>query len=127
MVQGCLTHLLLLRCGCAVTVPVTGVIACMMCVYLFVGWVVGFVSTCCQVPLRCSVEHISFSAHADYTQTSSFLDALQPPHVVLVHGEVSEMMRLKKVGWVTDALCRTDFRTATCVAVDHTAQAVWHQ
>jgi cleavage and polyadenylation specificity factor subunit 3 len=60
------------------------------------------------VRLRCSVERISFSAHADYSQTSSFLDALQPPHVVLVHGEVGEMMRLKKVGGLQESLCRND-------------------
>ena len=29
------------------------------------------------------------------TQTSGFLDAIKPPHVVLVHGEVTEMGRLK--------------------------------
>jgi hypothetical protein len=27
-----------------------------------------------QKPLRCGVAHISFSAHADYDQTSGFLD-----------------------------------------------------
>lgn len=37
-----------------------------------------------QVPLRMSVDAISFSAHADYTQTSQFIAALAPPHVVLV-------------------------------------------
>lgn len=42
------------------------------------------------------VDAISFSAHADFPQTSEFLDALQPPHVVLVHGEATEMGRLKK-------------------------------
>ena len=31
-----------------------------------------------------SVDAISFSAHADYTQTSQFIAALAPPHVVLV-------------------------------------------
>lgn len=49
-----------------------------------------------RLPLRCQVDAISFSAHADFPQTSGFLDALKPPHVVLVHGEASEMMRLKK-------------------------------
>ena len=42
-----------------------------------------------QVPLRCQVDAISFSAHADFAQTSEFLDILQPPHVVLVHGEAT--------------------------------------
>ncbi|KIZ07536.1 Cleavage and polyadenylation specificity factor subunit 3 [Monoraphidium neglectum] len=48
-----------------------------------------------RVPLRMSVDAISFSAHADYDQTSGFVAALQPPHVVLVHGEAGEMMRLR--------------------------------
>jgi len=47
-------------------------------------------------PLRMSVEAISFSAHADYPQTSGFMDELQPPHIVLVHGEATEMGRLKR-------------------------------
>ncbi|KAK9822187.1 hypothetical protein WJX81_008406 [Elliptochloris bilobata] len=49
-----------------------------------------------KVPLRMSVDAISFSAHADYTQTSQFIAALAPPHVVLVHGEATEMGRLRK-------------------------------
>ena len=49
-----------------------------------------------QLALRCSVDAISFSAHADFPQTSDFLDIVNPPHVVLVHGEAGEMMRLKK-------------------------------
>ena len=49
-----------------------------------------------QLALRCSVDAISFSAHADFPQTSDFLDLVNPPHVVLVHGEAGEMMRLKR-------------------------------
>jgi cleavage and polyadenylation specificity factor subunit 3 len=48
------------------------------------------------VHLRIRVEAISFSAHADFAQTSEFLDLLQPPHVVLVHGEAEGMARLKR-------------------------------
>ncbi|KAL8618913.1 Cleavage and polyadenylation specificity factor subunit 3 [Nucella lapillus] len=48
-----------------------------------------------KLPLKCSVDYISFSAHADYQQTSEFLRALKPPHVILVHGEANEMARLK--------------------------------
>lgn len=48
-----------------------------------------------RVPFKMSAEAISFSAHADYDQTSGFLDTLRPPHVVLVHGEANEMMRLR--------------------------------
>ena len=35
-----------------------------------------------RLPLKCSVDYISFSAHADYQQTSEFLRELKPPHVV---------------------------------------------
>ena len=44
-----------------------------------------------------SVDVISFSAHADFRQTSGFVEALDPAHVVLVHGEAVEMGRLRKV------------------------------
>ncbi|CAH2070281.1 unnamed protein product [Thlaspi arvense] len=47
-------------------------------------------------PLNMQVHNISFSAHADYAQTSAFLKELMPPNVVLVHGEANEMMRLKQ-------------------------------
>ena len=49
-----------------------------------------------RIPLRCKVEAISFSAHADFPQTREFLDMTAPPHVVLVHGEMVEMGRLKR-------------------------------
>lgn len=42
------------------------------------------------------MEHISFSAHADFDQTNGFLNDLAPPNVVLVHGEAGEMGRLKE-------------------------------
>jgi cleavage and polyadenylation specificity factor subunit 3 len=48
-----------------------------------------------KVPLKMSIHYVSFSAHADYSETSSFIDALKPPHVILVHGEANEMGRLK--------------------------------
>ncbi|GFO20947.1 cleavage and polyadenylation specificity factor subunit 3 [Plakobranchus ocellatus] len=35
-----------------------------------------------KLPLKCSVDYISFSAHADYKQTSEFLRELKPAHVV---------------------------------------------
>ncbi|GIL98418.1 hypothetical protein Vretimale_3784 [Volvox reticuliferus] len=49
-----------------------------------------------RVPLRIAVHNISFSAHADFDQTSGFLDTVKPPHVVLVHGEYGEMRKLAK-------------------------------
>ena len=47
-----------------------------------------------QVPLRCSVDYITFSAHSDFMQTSEFIDRCRPANVVLVHGESNEMQRL---------------------------------
>ena len=48
------------------------------------------------MPLRMSVDAVSFSAHADFPQTAQFVEALAPRHVVLVHGEVNEMLRLRR-------------------------------
>ena len=48
-----------------------------------------------RLPLKCSINYISFSAHTDYDQTNEFIGLLQPRHVILVHGEQSEMQRLK--------------------------------
>ena len=48
------------------------------------------------VPIKCAVDAISFSAHADFPQTSAFVSELAPQHVVLVHGESVEMQRLKR-------------------------------
>lgn len=46
------------------------------------------------LPRRCDVEYVSFSAHADYLQTRSFIRQLRPNHVVLVHGAEKEMKRM---------------------------------
>ncbi|CAB0034831.1 unnamed protein product [Trichogramma brassicae] len=48
-----------------------------------------------KLPLKMSVDYISFSAHTDYQQTSEFIRVLKPLHVILVHGEQNEMGRLK--------------------------------
>lgn len=47
-------------------------------------------------PLNMQVYYISFSAHADFAQTSAFLKELMPPNIILVHGEANEMGRLKQ-------------------------------
>jgi cleavage and polyadenylation specificity factor subunit 3 len=47
------------------------------------------------IPLRMSVDYISFSAHVDFTQNSQFIAEVNAPHVVLVHGEANAMLRLK--------------------------------
>lgn len=49
-----------------------------------------------KIARKCKVEYISFSAHADYKQTSEFVRALHPPHIILVHGEANEMLKLKQ-------------------------------
>lgn len=46
-------------------------------------------------PLLMGVTYISFSAHADFEQTSNFIDRLKPAYIVLVHGDSIEMGRLK--------------------------------
>jgi len=48
-----------------------------------------------EVPLRCSIDYITFSAHSDFLQTSEFIDAASPSKIVLVHGEANEMGRLR--------------------------------
>ncbi|KAG0801367.1 hypothetical protein G6F62_006727 [Rhizopus arrhizus] len=48
-----------------------------------------------KVPLKMSVDYISFSAHVDFTQNSKFIDEVKAPHVILVHGEANAMYRLK--------------------------------
>ncbi len=48
-----------------------------------------------MLPLKMTVEYISFSAHVDFAQNSEFIDILKPPHLILVHGEANEMARLK--------------------------------
>ena len=47
-------------------------------------------------PRRCQIEHISFSAHVDYTQNRQFMQDVLPDYIVLVHGEKTQMRRLKE-------------------------------
>jgi cleavage and polyadenylation specificity factor subunit 3 len=37
-----------------------------------------------KVPLKMSVDYISFSAHVDFTQNSKFIDDVKAPHVVSI-------------------------------------------
>jgi len=41
------------------------------------------------------VKEISFGAHVDYAQNSTFIQEVGAQHVVLVHGEASQMGRLR--------------------------------
>ena len=43
-----------------------------------------------RLPFRMSVHYVSFSAHADYRETSEFIDTLRPANCILVHGDVNE-------------------------------------
>ena len=77
------------------------------------------------MPLRMSVDAVSFSAHADFPQTAQFVEALAPRHVVLVHGEVNEMLRLRRaleqqVSWPSGCAGRTG--RPACI-VPHMSQA----
>jgi cleavage and polyadenylation specificity factor subunit 3 len=55
-----------------------------------------FVSmTGAKLPLRLTVEYISFSAHVDYKENSEFIEAVGSQHLVLVHGDSNEMGRLR--------------------------------
>jgi hypothetical protein len=42
-----------------------------------------------------SIDSISFSAHSDYDQTVDFLTSTRPQHIVLVHGDIHRMTKLK--------------------------------
>lgn len=42
-----------------------------------------------------SVDEISFAAHVDFRQNSEFIDLVGAAHIILVHGEVTNMGRLK--------------------------------
>lgn len=48
-----------------------------------------------KIPLKMSVDYISFSAHVDFLQNSQFIEEISAPYVVFVHGEVHEMTRLR--------------------------------
>lgn len=48
-----------------------------------------------RIPRRISVDEISFAAHVDFRQNSEFIDLVGASHVILVHGETTNMGRLK--------------------------------
>jgi Cft2 family RNA processing exonuclease len=37
-----------------------------------------------KVPLKMSVDYVSFSAHVDFAQNSQFIDDVKAPHVVCI-------------------------------------------
>ncbi|KAK0705066.1 beta-lactamase-like protein [Lasiosphaeris hirsuta] len=48
-----------------------------------------------MVPRRCTVQEYSFAAHVDGVENREFIEEVSAPVVILVHGEVHNMMRLK--------------------------------
>lgn len=48
-----------------------------------------------KLKLNMKVDYVSFSAHVDFAQNSSFIERCRPKTVMLVHGEANEMGRLK--------------------------------
>lgn len=48
-----------------------------------------------MIPRRCSVQEYSFAAHVDGQENQGFIQELNPPVVILVHGEKHNMIRLK--------------------------------
>jgi cleavage and polyadenylation specificity factor subunit 3 len=42
-----------------------------------------------------SVDYISFSAHVDFTQNSQFIEEVNAPNLILVHGDANAMHRLR--------------------------------
>ena len=52
-----------------------------------------------KLQLKMSVDYISFSAHTDYQQTSEFIRALKPPHVV---GEKEKNHTDSQIRWFVD-------------------------
>jgi len=56
---------------------------------------IASISGAAMLPLRMSVDYISFSAHVDFAQNSQFIEECKAPNLILVHGEATEMGRLK--------------------------------
>lgn len=48
-----------------------------------------------QIPRRCTVEEFSFAAHVTGVENVEFIEEVNAPHVILVHGERSQAARLR--------------------------------
>lgn len=48
-----------------------------------------------KVKVACTIDHVTFSAHADFRDTRMFVEETKPTHCILVHGEKNNMSRLK--------------------------------
>ncbi|KAL7410339.1 beta-lactamase-like protein [Mrakia frigida] len=49
-----------------------------------------------KIPLRMSIETVSFAQHVDGTQNTEFIEQIGAAHVVLVHGERHQMANLRQ-------------------------------
>ena len=49
-----------------------------------------------MIPRKISIDYVSFSGHADFSQTKRFIETLRPKRIVLVHGGQQQMMPLKE-------------------------------
>lgn len=49
-----------------------------------------------EVPNLASFQVISFSAHADFTQTNALIDTIRPPNAIFVHAEKHEIRALEQ-------------------------------
>lgn len=48
-----------------------------------------------MIPRRCTVQEFSFAAHVDGSENRAFIEEVDAPVVVLVHGERGNMMRMR--------------------------------
>ena len=68
-----------------------------------------------KLQLKMSVDYISFSAHTDYQQTSEFIRALKPPHVV---GNNTYILSNRTPYYLGDYYCYV-FSYVACVSLTH--------
>ncbi|CAN6673696.1 endoribonuclease Ysh1p [Trichomonascus vanleenenianus] len=48
-----------------------------------------------KIPRRLQIEELSFAAHVDFVENSGFIELVNPHNIILVHGEHTNMGRLK--------------------------------
>jgi cleavage and polyadenylation specificity factor subunit 3 len=69
-------------------------------------------------PFNIRIEVISFSAHSDYRQSSDLITSINPPNIVLIHGEAKMMRDLKHKLVVDKKISEERIRTpANCETV----------
>lgn len=53
-----------------------------------------------KLPLKMSVDYISFSAHTDYQQTREFINILKPPHIVSILNCFNKIKVFEKINYM---------------------------